>query len=140
MDNVNQNVKLAYVTSWMKFQGFLFLFSKHHSGYTPLFVDSGAARLIFPAPSAALSTFAHQMGLQGFSHLTLQPPSCSRVEAGSFLRFPSLPISCLLSLPPVPPAPSLLFKISYHTKHWHPHPGMPKKIPPSRRDTAHPRQ
>lgn len=79
----------------------------------------------------------NQMGLRGCSHLSLQHPFCSRVGAGSCLGFPSLPISCLLpSLPPVSPAPSLVLKFSYLTKHKHPHPGIPKRIP---RDISHPR-
>lgn len=119
---------------------FVFVFFKHHSGHTPLWTpdwDPRASVHLPPAPSAALSAFVHQMGLRGCSHLSLQHPFCSRVGAGSCLGFPSLPISCLLpSLPPVSPAPSLVLKFSYLTKHKHPHPGIPKRIP---RDISHPR-
>lgn len=138
MDAVSQDGKLAYVTSGLKCQGFLvclLLIFKHHSGYTPLFVDSrlgpGASQFIFPAPSAALSAFIHQRGLQGCSRLTLQRPSRSRVGAGSFLDFPSLPISFLLpSLPPVLSAPSLVLNFHMLQSTGFPHPGIPKRIPP----------
>lgn len=144
MDAVNQNVKLAYVTPWLKRQVFFFVFVfvfltplRSYATVCGLQTGTPGPRCSSSPTSAAVSAFVHQMELQSCSHLTLQHPSCSRVGAGSFLGFPSLPVSCLL--PPLPPSQSLLFKISYPTKHRHPHPGIPKKIPPPPRAHTLPR-